>query len=41
MRMLWVRVFPALTSDDEFIVPVDMVEAVHEARYTTDFEGLW
>ena len=32
---------PALTVHDEFIVPVDMVEAVHEVRYTTGFEGLW
>ena len=29
---------PALTVHDEFIVPVDMVEAVHEVRYTTGFE---
>ena len=28
---------PALTVLDEFIVPVDMVEAVHEVRYTTGF----
>ena len=27
----------ALTVHDEFIVPVDMVEAVHEVRYTTGF----
>ena len=32
---------PALTVYDEFIAPVDMVEAVHEFRYTTRFEGLW
>ena len=24
-----------------FIVPVDMVEAVHEVRYTTAFTDLW
>ncbi len=29
---------PALTVHDEFIVPVDMVEAVHEVRYMTGFE---
>lgn len=32
---------PALTVHDEFIVPVDMVEAVHEVRYTTAFTDLW
>ena len=32
---------PAFTVDDELIVPVDMVEAVHEVRYTKGFEGLW
>jgi len=32
---------PALTVHDEFIVPVDMAEAVHEVRYTTAVEGLW
>ena len=31
----------ALIVHDEFIVPVDMVKAVHEIRYTTGFEGLW
>ena len=28
---------PALTVHDEFIVPVDMVEAVYEVRYTEAF----
>ena len=32
---------PALTVHDEFVVPVDMVEAVHEVRYTTAFTDLW
>ena len=32
---------PALTVHDEFIVPVDMIEAVHEVRYTTAFTDLW
>ncbi len=32
---------PALTVHDEFIVPVDMVEAVHEVRYTRAFKDLW
>ena len=32
---------PASTVHDEFDVPVDMVEAVHEVRYTTGFIGLW
>ena len=32
---------PALTVHDEFIVPVDMAEAVHEVRYTTGFTDLW
>jgi hypothetical protein len=32
---------PALTVHDEFIVPVDMVGAVHEVRYTTAFQDVW
>ena len=32
--------FTVLPVHDEFIVPVDMVEAVHEVRYTMGFEGL-
>jgi len=32
---------PALTVHDEFIVPVDMVQAVHEVRYTTAFQDVW
>ena len=31
---------PTLTVRDEFILPIDMVEAVHEVRYTTGFEGV-
>ena len=30
---------PALTVHDEFIVPVDMVEAVHEVRHRRDLKG--
>ena len=39
-RLLARMDIPALAVHDEFIVPVDMVEAVHEVRYTTGFEGL-
>ena len=32
---------PALTVHDELIVPVDMVEALHEVRHTTAFTDFW
>ena len=40
-RLLARMEVPALTVHDEFIVPVDMVGAVHEVRYTTAFQNVW
>ena len=40
-RLLARMDIPTLTVHDEFFVPVDMVEAVHEVRYTTAFTDLW